>query len=173
MRSKQHILKREIQLFKTKRDILGKIEVEGLYQHNFENEDWSGFDFSDIELSGAEFRNCNLSGCDFSETNLCGAVFANCNLTGARFYDTYLGGSEIFGCDFTGSNINQAFFYIEDNQDEFFPKFCMENQGVKRGEYHTFKIGDADEGYQTLVVTEDFQVHSIHHCDDCEYCDAK
>ena len=90
------------------------------------NKDFSGTDFSGMNLRGVDFSGSNLSGANFWGAQLAGTDFINSNLTGAKFsnarfeggvhhlyssgYSANFNGADLNGCDLSGANVNSANF---------------------------------------------------------------
>lgn len=94
----------------------------------FDDMDLMGFDFSNMDFTGASFRNvclesailkdasmcfCDFTGANFTDANLRGIVAEESDFTGAVFLDTlaayaYLNGSDLTDCDFSGADLTRT-----------------------------------------------------------------
>lgn len=97
--SKTPLLRSKQRGINYKKDILAKMitRTKCFYEENFD-----GYDFRELDLSGALFINCSLNRANFSGVNLINSLFFNCELQNIIFFKTnlnnakaYNGGEEI------------------------------------------------------------------------------
>ncbi|MGE0431902.1 MAG: DUF2169 domain-containing protein [Planctomycetota bacterium] len=89
-----------------------------------EPRDLSGYDLSNMDLRGHNFRGCALVGTVFANSTLDGVSFAGADCTQANFYR-----ASLTGCDFSGSTAARALFDRATLTDAVFANATLDESG--------------------------------------------